>query len=162
MIQYKGITENVSDSIVGIVTRNPFSLSRGKGIFVSDNPTILSSGFAAYVTDGGRTKKASLVPKITIDKAFLDKLVEGDCVLIDKDGVITVVWEKSAVMNPLLLTEMCDCRCRMCPQPPKLHDETLNDICKRILGLIRVEASQTICLTGGEPTLLNLNYSSKQ
>jgi His-Xaa-Ser system radical SAM maturase HxsC len=157
MIQYKGITENVSGSIVGIVTRNPFSLSRVNSIFVSDNPTILSRGFAAHITDG-RTNKASLIPQINIDKAFLDKLVEGDCVLLDKDGVITVVWEKNAVMNPLLLTEMCDCRCRMCPQPPKLHDGTLSDICKCILSLIRVDASQTICLTGGEPTLLKQEF----
>lgn len=157
MIQYKGITENISDSIVGIVTRNPFLLYRGKSIFVSDNPTILSRGFAGHITVRG-TKKAFLVPQVNVDRGVLDKLVDGDCVLLDKDGVITVVWEKSAVMNPLLLTEMCDCRCRMCPQPPKLHDRTLSDICKRILDLIRVDASQTICLTGGEPTLLKQDF----
>ncbi len=78
--------------------------------------------------------------------------------LIGKDGIITVVWEKKAPINPLLLTEMCDCRCLMCPQPPKAHDRTLTERSKRILSLVKIENTQTICLTGGEPTLLKEEF----
>ena len=157
MIQYKGITKNVSNSVVGLVTHNRFSLSRGKNIFVSNNSTILSKGFLGHITAGNNINN-SPIPQVTVDKNILDKLVEGDCILLDKDGMVTVVWEKSADMNPLLLTEMCDCRCRMCPQPPKKHDRSLTDICKRILGIVKIDASQTICLTGGEPTLLKQDF----
>lgn len=157
MIQYKGIAQNLSDSVVGLVTHNPFSLSRGNNIFVSDNPTILSKGFLAHIT-AGNSSKYSIIPQVNTDRSVVNKLVEGDCVLLDTDGMITVVWEKSAAMNPLLLTEMCDCRCRMCPQPPKAYDRTLLEMCKRILGLVRIDSSQTICLTGGEPTLLKQDF----
>ena len=157
MIQYNGISRNVSSTVVGLVTHNPFSLSRSKYIFVSDNQTILSKGFSGHIMAGNIINN-SVAPQVAVDKNILDKLVEGDCVRLDKDGIITVVWEKSAAMNPLLLTEMCDCRCRMCPQPPKAHDKTLTDICKRILGLVKIDGNQTICLTGGEPTLLKQDF----
>ena len=88
----------------------------------------------------------------------MNKLEDGDCVLIGKDGTITVVWEKKAPTNPLLLTEMCDCHCLMCPQPPKAHDKDLTETSKRILNLVKVENAQTICLTGGEPTLLREDF----
>lgn len=140
-----------------MVTHNPFALSRSKSIFVSDNSTILSKGFFGHIRAGNNINN-SLIPQVTVDKNVLDKLVEGDCILLDKDGMITVVWEKSADMNPLLLTEMCDCRCIMCPQPPKKHDRTLTDICQRILSLVKIDACQTICLTGGEPTLLKQDF----
>jgi len=157
MIQYKGIAQNVSSSVVALITRNPFTLSRVNSILVSDNSTILSKGFAGHITAGNPNKR-SFAPRVNVDRNVIDKLVEGDCVLLDKDGMITVVWNKSASMNPLLLTEMCNCRCTMCPQPPKAHDSTLTDICKRILDLVKIDDNQTICLTGGEPTLLKKDF----
>ena len=53
---------------------------------------------------------------------------------------------------------MCDCRCLMCPQPPKAHDKTLTEISNQILNLIKTDSNQTICLTGGEPTLLKEDF----
>jgi His-Xaa-Ser system radical SAM maturase HxsC len=103
-------------------------------------------------------KKKSSLPQAKVSGEVLDKLEEGDCVLIGKDGIITVVWEKKAPVNSLLLTEMCDCRCLMCPQPPKAHDRTLTETSKRILNLVKIENNQTICLTGGEPTLLKEDF----
>jgi len=157
MLQYKGIADNISRPILGIVTRNPFSLYRNKCIFVADNPSMLAKGFAGHITVS-QSNKNSVTPHIKVDKKVASVLVDGDCLLLDKDGLITVVWEKSAVMNPLLITEMCDCHCRMCPQPPKAHDSNLTDICKRILDLIKIHESQTICLTGGEPTLIKQDF----
>jgi His-Xaa-Ser system radical SAM maturase HxsC len=46
----------------------------------------------------------------------------------------------------------------MCPQPPKAHDRSLTETAKRILSLVKVEKNQTICLTGGEPTLLKDDF----
>jgi len=79
-------------------------------------------------------------------------------VLIGTDGTISVVWEKKSPTNSLLLTEMCNCHCLMCPQPPKAHDKTLTEINSRILNLVKIEKNQTICLTGGEPTLLKEDF----
>ena len=93
-------------------------------MLVTEETSLLSRGFAGIITKDLVTKR---VPyhKLKFLAKFSDKLDEGDCILIGKDGTITVLWEKKAPMNPLLLTEMCDCRCLMCPQPPKAHDRTL-------------------------------------
>jgi His-Xaa-Ser system radical SAM maturase HxsC len=117
----------------------------------------MSTGFAGLIVKDAGNKKGAL-PQVEVSGAVLDKLDEGDCVLVGKNGIITVVWEKRAPMNPLLLTEMCDCRCLMCPQPPKPHDRTLMERSKRILNLVKIEKTQTICLTGGEPTLLKEEF----
>ncbi|MCX5831348.1 MAG: His-Xaa-Ser system radical SAM maturase HxsC [Deltaproteobacteria bacterium] len=157
MKQFKGIAENIETPILGLVTRNPLSLSRFKSVLVTDEISLLSRGFAGLIAkDFG--KNNSSLPKAKVTEEVTDKLEEGDCVLIDTDGTITVVWGKKAPMNPLLLTEVCDCRCLMCPQPPKAHDRTLTETSKRILNLVKIESNQTICLTGGEPTLLQEDF----
>ena len=153
MKQFKGIPKNIKIPILGLVTRNPLSLPRGHNVLITDEISLLARGFAGLITKGLGKKKTPL-PQVEIASEISDELEEGDCVLIDKDGTITVVWEKQAPMNPLLLTEMCDCRCLMCPQPPKEHDQFLTEISKRILNLVKIENTQAICLTGGEPTLL--------
>ncbi|KFZ44098.1 hypothetical protein DS62_12450 [Smithella sp. SC_K08D17] len=157
MKQFKGIAENIETPILGLVTHEPLSLSRGKSVLVTEETSLLSKGFAGFITNECRKKKSSL-PQAKVSSEVLDKLDDGDCVLISKDGIITVVWEKKAPMNPLLLTEMCNCHCIMCPQPPKAHDKTLTETSKRILNLIKIESNQTICLTGGEPTLLKEDF----
>ena len=157
LIKYKGTTKNISDYVVGLVTRNPISRLRAHKVYVTEQPSYLATGFAGLITPV-YSKKTQLLPHIQATGDTIDKLAEGDCVLLDKDGMITVVWEVSAKMNPLLLTEKCDCRCKMCPQPPKSHDSALTAISQRILEIIKPNDSQTICITGGEPTLLKHEF----
>ena len=157
MKQFKGIAENIKTPILGLVTRNQLSVSRGNRVLVTEKTSLLSRGFAGLITKEG-SKKQSWIPQARVSGEVLDKLEEGDCVRIDQDGIIAVVWEKKSPTNSLLLTEMCDCRCLMCPQPPKAHDRTLTEISKQILNLVKIESNQTICLTGGEPTLLKEDF----
>ncbi len=157
MKQLKGTAENIEIPILGLVTRNPLSLSRCNSVLVTEKTNLLSKGFAGLVIKDS-DKKNCLLPHVKVSGENSDKLEEGDCVLIDRNGTITVVWEKIAPTNPLFLTEMCDCRCLMCPQPPKAHDRTLTETSKRILNLVKININQTICLTGGEPTLLKEDF----
>jgi His-Xaa-Ser system radical SAM maturase HxsC len=157
MKQLAGTAENIETPILGLVTRSPLSLSRGNSVLVTEEASLLSRGFAGLITKDSGKKKNSL-PQVKVSDEAMDQLEDGDCVLIGKDGTITVVWEKKAPTNPLLLTEKCDCHCLMCPQPPKAHDRTLTETSKRILNLVNVENAQTICLTGGEPTLLKEDF----
>jgi len=157
MKQFKGVVENIDAPILGLVTRNHLSLSRGNSVLIAEDASLLLKGFAGLITkDAG--KKKNLLPQTKVSEEVSDSLEDGDCVLIGKDGTITVVWEKKSPTNSLLLTEMCDCRCLMCPQPPKAHDKTLTERSKRILNLVKIEKNQTICLTGGEPTLLKEDF----
>lgn len=157
MRQFKGIAENIGTPILGLVTRNPLSLSRVNSVLVTEEASLISRGFAGLITRDYSKKKSSL-PQSKVSEKVSDKLEEGDCVLVGTDGTITVVWEKKAPMNQLLLTEMCDCHCLMCPQPPKAHDKILIETSKQILNLVKVKHDQTICLTGGEPTLLKEDF----
>jgi His-Xaa-Ser system radical SAM maturase HxsC len=157
MKQFKGTAENIYTPILGLVTRNPLSLLRRNSILITEETSLLSMGFAGLITEDHGKKKSSL-PQAIVSGGVSDKLEEGDCVLINKEGTITVIWEKKAPINALLLTEVCDCRCLMCPQPPKAHDRTLTETSKRILNLVKIESDKTICLTGGEPTLLKEDF----
>jgi His-Xaa-Ser system radical SAM maturase HxsC len=154
---FNGTTENVETPIIGLITHNKLSLLRRRKVLVTEEFTAMSKGFAGTITSASSKKKNTL-PNIQVSREVLDAFNEGDCVRISKDGIITVIWEKASPTNPLLLTEMCDCRCLMCPQPPKHHDKTLTETCKQILNLVKIENYQTICLTGGEPTLLKEDF----
>ena len=157
MKQFNGTAENIEAPILGLVTRNHLALSRSNSVLINEEASLLLKGFAGLITKDFGKKKSSL-PQIKVSGEVSDKLEEGDCVLIDKDGTITVVWEKKSSTNSLLLTEMCDCHCLMCPQPPKTHDKTLTERSKLILNLVKIEKNQPICLTGGEPTLLKEDF----
>lgn len=151
MKQFTGTAENINIPILGLVTRNPFSRSRGKYVLVTKETSLLTRGFAALITTGS-VRKGTSSPRVKVSEDVFGNLEEEDCVLLGKDGTITVVWENKAPMNPLLLTEACNCHCLMCPQPPKAHNRELIEINKRILNVAKID-NQTICLTGGEPTL---------
>jgi len=155
MKQFKGISANIDTPVLGLVSRNPCSLSRGRRVLVSESLSPLAKGFAGTITGEHREETSLAHVKLTDGSS---ELADGDCVLIDKDGTVTVVWEKHASMNPLLLTEACDCHCLMCPQPPKAHEKRLTEMAKSILNLVKVGDNQTICLTGGEPTLLKEEF----
>jgi His-Xaa-Ser system radical SAM maturase HxsC len=157
MKQFKGTAENIETPILGLVTRNPLSLLRGNSILVTGGTSSLSRGFAGLITNDPGNKKCSF-PQAKVSVEVSDKLEEGDCVLISRDGTITVMWEKKAPVNALLLTEVCDCHCLMCPQPPKAHERALRETSKQILNLVKIGSNKTICLTGGEPTLLKEDF----
>lgn len=157
MKKFIGKAENISEPILGIITRNPLSIMRANNILVVKDKSLFVRGFAGIITQNPDFKNNSL-PTIKIPEKTLDELSDGDYVLIDNDGIATIIWEKNSRMNPILLTEMCDCRCIMCPQPPKKHDKNLIEIAKKILNSVRIEYNQTICLTGGEPTLLKEDF----
>lgn len=153
MRHYNGIAENVNSSILGQVTRNRLSIFRGKSVLVAQDVSLISAkGFACLITNSAYNK--SSLPYVKVSLEVMESLEEGDCVLINKDGSITVVWDKKDSANSLLLTEKCDCRCIICPQPPKVHDKQLMEISKQILNIVKIRSTDTICLTGGEPTLL--------
>jgi len=153
MKRFKGIPENIQTPILGLVTRNRFSLSRAKSVLLTRDTSLLSLGFAGLITIKNNNVALTL-PHLKVSPEVLDEFEEGDCVLIDREGIATVVWEAKAPINSLLLTEACDCRCLMCPQPPKPHDRTLPETSKAILNLVKIRSTHTVCLTGGEPTLL--------
>jgi len=78
---------------------------------------------------------------------------EGDVVLIEPSGLLTVLYKKQSLTNSVLLTERCNCRCLMCPQPPRNGSEDWIDLSLRTIALMDSN-TQALGITGGEPTLV--------
>lgn len=78
----------------------------------------------------------------------------GDIVLLEPSGVGTVLFEIGSNDNAILLTEKCNSRCIMCPQPPQ-HSEFEEDCLSDALQVIGLmdPTTKILGITGGEPTL---------
>ncbi len=73
MKQFKGIAENIETPILGLVTRNPLSLSRGNSVLVTEDTSLLSKGFAGLIMKDSGKKKSSL-PQAKVSGEVLDRL----------------------------------------------------------------------------------------
>lgn len=82
-------------------------------------------------------------------------LAHGDVVRIDaRHGVLAILFRPASSSNTFLLTERCDNRCLMCPQPPReSDDEGLLTEFEEVLPLIPPDTTE-VGLSGGEPALL--------
>ncbi|NJB67180.1 His-Xaa-Ser system radical SAM maturase HxsC [Desulfobaculum xiamenense] len=79
-------------------------------------------------------------------------LKDGDIVRINSVGDLFVVFENNSDENAFLVTDNCNSRCVMCPQPPCVHQRKFYEEVKDILSLVNV-VPEVIAITGGEPLL---------
>jgi His-Xaa-Ser system radical SAM maturase HxsC len=155
MWSYQGKPVSINNSIVGKATREKQPpLSRHKYILITNNPGKLKNwNYVGFLTDdalkGIDSKKTCL-----LSKRDLEKLQEGDILLIEPNGCINVLWSANAIDNAIISTERCNCNCIMCPQPPKIDKPGQQDLNLQIINLLDSYNTKSICITGGEPTLL--------
>lgn len=76
----------------------------------------------------------------------------GDILLLEPEGVGTILYEIGSPDNSILITERCNCCCIMCPQPPQSNNENLVNLSLKMLPLMDRD-TQVIGITGGEPTM---------
>ena len=102
---------------------------------------------------GDDVVSCSIVPLFKcLNIGNVDGLHSGDIVKIFSDGKIIRLWNAMSFQNCLFVTNGCNFRCLMCPQPPcadnpEQHAENL-----RLLNLLDCKV-EMIGITGGEPTL---------
>jgi His-Xaa-Ser system radical SAM maturase HxsC len=91
--------------------------------------------------------------KLNNDKDFLQAVnIEiGDIVQFNPRGASVVIYEKQSTSNAFFLTERCNSKCVICPQPPKNNYDYTN-ISIATAELINDETT-SIGITGGEPTM---------
>lgn len=158
MITLKGKSSGDFSPIVGEVTltSKPFYM-RSQSIYVTDKLGMDSLGYKGCITSGN--KGSFYHPNHIYNVTNLEKLHNGDIVSIDKDGTILVLWENDSTQNCLFVTENCNCRCIMCPQPPKNNDSTWYiKQANEILDIIKNRDISDICITGGEPSTIGNNF----
>lgn len=154
MKKFKGFSLNLKNHIVGKYTSKPRNIFNRRNYIIKQKTGVSSIGYKAILSDSKNPLK-TIAPQIYAlhPKDLLD-LQEEDILHISPDGHISVLWRKNANGNSLLLTERCNCKCLMCPQPPsKRKGPLLHKINKSLLNLLDKDHKEVICITGGEPTL---------
>jgi His-Xaa-Ser system radical SAM maturase HxsC len=86
-----------------------------------------------------------------------DHLAAGHIVAIEPlSGFIRTIYRPESRHNTIFATERCNSNCLMCSQPPIDTDDTsaLTDRNLKLIDLISTPP-EYLCITGGEPTLLD-------
>ncbi|MDR3203696.1 MAG: His-Xaa-Ser system radical SAM maturase HxsC [Deltaproteobacteria bacterium] len=160
MLKFTTHTSKDFEAVIGELTfrKEPF-YRRSHKILFTDKAGLDGLGYLALLSE--KVPKDSLfLPQMAgeISRQDKDSLNQGDIISVTGAGEVSVLWTALSNHNCLLLTEACNCRCLMCPQPPKERDERLFKIASMVLDLLKGKNVETICLTGGEPTLFEDNF----
>lgn len=155
MRQLTGTTINVNSDILAKVTTNCSVIrNRSKYVLVKKGLKKKPFGFAAIITDSEEiSHKATAV---TLDAEHLVDFHDGDVVLINPNGEIIFLYEKTSLHNAILATERCNHRCIMCPQPPIAQEKDKTDFNIELISLFD-KSTKEVGITGGEPTLIGDN-----
>lgn len=147
----KGILHNIERDIVGRITFGRRFLSpRTDYILVRMEAKRSAFGYMATIT-GNTAFDGNGKPYCVVDSD--ETFQEGDVVIINKKGEVIFVYEKGSNHNALMVTERCNHRCIMCPQPPIVQEDDKLAYNLKIISLID-KKTKDIGITGGEPTMI--------
>lgn len=155
--------ENLDCSLLGKVTFKSRFLQRKDWIFINHEATTPKYGYQATLSSSeilkenlkkvNTNQKSNKSSLIYCTNDVLEQINEGDVVQINPNGQLTVLIEANSNANFLALTEKCNHRCIMCPQPPVTHEQSRLDFNLRLINFMP-STTRSICITGGEPTLV--------
>jgi His-Xaa-Ser system radical SAM maturase HxsC len=153
MKSYKGSPKYVKKQITGMICTSQSIVQRTGKVLIAPNGIRFPFGYRGVIV-GLERQIACKVPTIQLESHDIRNFSDGDCVTLSPNGTVSVVWESRSPINGLFLTDACDQRCLMCPQPPSRHDEHTYEVATELLKLLKPEQVEAICVTGGEPTTL--------
>lgn len=154
MKQLIGTAENITGDILGRITKSGKNIfNRKDTILVSADASSVPFGYTALITSQTLVKSSKPVVCGIKD---MDAFNEGDVVLINREGVVSFLYERKSSHNAIFVTERCNHRCIMCPQPPVATEIDKTPMNLKLISLIDKSAEE-IGITGGEPTLLGDN-----
>lgn len=154
MLRFRGKAVCDFSPFIGVITyvKKPIT-KRSNYIFVTDKVGLGLIGYRGLISTTNIIDRFYLPETIIFENAKME-FKEGDIVKMYPDGRLHILWEKNSVHNVLFMTEACNCKCLMCPQPPKIHDPELPKEANTVLSLLKDEKIENICISGGEPTLI--------
>ncbi|WP_371371011.1 His-Xaa-Ser system radical SAM maturase HxsC [Sporomusa aerivorans] len=153
MIALIGTALNIKYPIVGIVTTTPVNLfTRHNRVLVSPDINGTVFGYACCIT-------SQVIPSmhtgyLVHSVSQLDILQDGDIVLVTPEGRINLMYQSGHADHTLFITNRCNSRCIMCPQPPSTDPPDWHDINQKVLSLLKAGSLKHIGITGGEPTVV--------
>lgn len=150
MKQIKGKVLNIDETVFGKYTTINNLLMKDKVLYCTSKP-IITHGINAFIVPKGKGFKTN---KPVIEVEQFPSFMNGDIISINKQGLVTVMWEAKTPHHALYVTDLCNSRCIMCPQTEGALSRY--DECLKILKLISLKNVPSLGITGGEPTL-NIN-----
>jgi len=135
----------------------PLAVREQEVLLLANEADCYPEGFRAYVTARERLGNTlAYRPRVLPLPALMGYLTDGDVVHIaPRSGQIHVLYRRHSTANTIFVTGRCNCRCIMCPQPPKPTGEE-EHWAPMWLAAIPLMAQDTLELgiSGGEPTLV--------
>lgn len=153
MKQINGTPHNVTEDLLGKVTFKKRLFNRKDYVYVSKNAACIPSGYAAVLVNNAI--KDSRNPYVS-NISQVEDFQEGDVVTINSKGEIIFIYEIHSQHNAIFVTERCNHRCIMCPQPPVAQETDKTSFNIKLISLID-KNTQSLGITGGEPTLIGDN-----
>jgi len=153
-----GQPNNFNNLIIGKITNKQVERKERKdSILIIHSLNDKTKGYKAAITSINLKKSIpSKLAKIPLVHSIknIDILNDEDVAIVNmKNGNITIVYEKQSMHNSIFATARCNCKCIMCPQPPRKDPRENIKINMEILKFID-KSSKSLGITGGEPTLL--------
>ncbi|WP_198471044.1 His-Xaa-Ser system radical SAM maturase HxsC [Acetomicrobium sp. S15 = DSM 107314] len=150
----QGTSHNILEPLIGKVSRRALSFGRHKTVLVAEK-FHWSLRHKAFLTSS--TSLPRLYGKMPyiggISPESLSELRTGDIIKIYPNGNVVRVWEEGSLQNVIFVTDKCNCRCIMCPQPANSNlSSSFWKENKEILSMVSSKTN-SICFSGGEPTL---------
>ncbi len=113
---------------------------------------------ACMISDhGGLPLQKNIPHLLDLSEDNLFQLHDGDIVKIEPSGRVTVVYEANSLHNTIFFTNICNCSCVMCSQPPAKDSEDLLEQNLMLISLLERRKERHLGITGGEPTILAEN-----
>ena len=113
----------------------------------------LPEGFHAYLSFEEQPE-CTACQRLLRPPVEMDHLTDGDIVRVTpQSGHIFVLYRCRSFCNTIFLTEQCNSRCVMCPQPPCADRNDWTEIWLEALSLMSPDTA-LLGISGGEPTLL--------
>lgn len=152
---WRGEPVSIPRRLVGRVSRRTQPLwSRRNAVLIStDEVQDRRPGYLGILTSSGVSNSTRTPCLASVPKETLDSLNDGDVVLLQPDGRLIRLWDVASNHNVVMVTNTCNCRCIMCPQPSCQDPHDMHSTNLRMLSLIGDSHATSIGFTGGEPTL---------
>lgn len=149
MKQIKGVALNINGHIIGKVALKNRIFKSNEFLVCEKIPKYLN-GVKALIMPVKPEAKLNIPIFVSDD---INLLNDGDIVSILPDGFCNVLWEITSPHNALYLTDVCNSKCIMCPQPMTSSSRNYYQDNAELIDLIDFKKTEIIGITGGEPTL---------
>lgn len=152
-ITIKDLSNKVQASVGRITTKEVPLQERSNYIWIGESIPTDPKGYSAIIIKSQTPLINQEIPWITIKQTSVTYTDNDVIQIAPSSRRIFSVFKQNSYTNSLYVTDLCNSRCIMCPQPPKETDSVTFLHLKKLIQLLPTSITN-LGVTGGEPTLL--------